>query len=68
MQQYTKKLSATPRHRTVAEDVTPRLDTLRLAQRLQWTESLLEEQRRELRRVTAELNELREFVNNKLRR
>ena len=68
MQQY--KSSSTPRKdpSTVIEDVQARADNQRIAQRLQWTESLVEQQRRELRRLTAELNTLREFVNQNLKR
>ena len=68
MQQYKSSSTTRKDPSTVIEDVQARADNQRIAQRLQWTESLVEQQRRELRRLTAELNTLREFVNHKLKR
>ena len=68
MQQYKSSSRPHKAPSTQTEDVQARADNQRIAQRLQWTESLVEQQRRELRRLTAELNTLREFVNQNLKR
>ena len=67
MQQYNSSSRPHKGPSTQTEDVQARADNQRIAQRLQWTESLVEQQRRELRRLTAELNTLREFVNRRLK-
>lgn len=68
MQQYKIKGSRPQPKPAITEDRQARSNVEQLAERLRWTESLVEEQRRELRRLSAEISSLQEFVANKLRR
>ena len=70
MKQYQQKTQNTRR-------VSPRVesksaaantaDTALLADRLRWTEQLVEQQRRELRRLEGVVDQLRSVLENKLR-
>jgi Tfp pilus assembly major pilin PilA len=68
MKQYQKYTAKSQQPRALVEDKAARQSAETLAARLRFTESLVEQQSRELRRLTAELSELREFVAGKLRR
>ena len=69
MKQYQQKTQikkpATPR---VEAKSTVVVDTALLSDRLRWTEQLVEQQRRELRRLEGVVEQLRGVIDNKLRR
>jgi hypothetical protein len=68
MKQYQQKPQNTRRHRPIVESKSAAVaDTALLSDRLRWTEQLVEQQRRELRRLEGVVEQLRGVVGNKLR-
>ena len=71
MKQYQQKSQNARRHRPIVESKSSSAtvaDTALLADRLRWTEQLVEQQRRELRRLEGVVEQLRGVLENKLRR
>jgi len=70
MKQYQQKTQAKPRVKPQVESKSGSAsvaDTALLSDRLRWTEQLVEQQRRELRRLEGVVEQLRGVVGNKLR-
>jgi hypothetical protein len=71
MKQYQQKTQNVRKHRPIVESKSGSAgaaDTALLADRLRWTEQLVEQQRRELRRLEGVVEQLRGVLENKLRR
>jgi len=69
MKQYQQKTQNTRRVSPIVESKSAAntADTALLADRLRWTEQLVEQQRRELRRLEGVVDQLRSVLENKLR-
>jgi replication fork clamp-binding protein CrfC len=63
MQQYRKTAPRPRPAKSIIEDAQARAATDDLAQRLQWTQQLVEQQRRELRRLEGLVEALSSAVN-----
>jgi hypothetical protein len=69
MKQYQQKTQNARRALPIVESKSAAVaDTALLADRLRWTEQLVEQQRRELRRLEGVVEQLRGVLENKLRR